>query len=70
MKQLVNELSLWIHWGNQDRKKWRWGRNTDHGCYNDQDRVDEKTEGKMEDVSQPLVSFEISDKEQIEMIAV
>ena len=36
----------------------------------DQDSVDEKTEQKMEDVSKPLVSFEISDEEEIEMIVV
>ena len=32
----------------------------------DQDSVDEKTEEKMEDVSEALVSYEISDKEEID----
>ena len=32
----------------------------------DQNSVDEKTEEKMEDVSEALVSYEISDKEEID----
>ena len=32
----------------------------------DQDSVDEKTEEKMEDVSEALFSYEISDKEEID----
>ena len=36
----------------------------------DQGNVDEKTNEKMEDVSKPLVSYEISDEEEIETIVV
>ena len=36
----------------------------------DQDSVYEKTEEKMEDVSKPLVSYEISGEEEIETIVV
>ena len=36
----------------------------------DQNSVDEKTEEKMEDVSKPLVSYEISDEKEIETIVV
>ena len=36
----------------------------------DQNNVDEKTEVKMEDVSKPLVSYEIRDKVETEMILV
>ena len=36
----------------------------------DQVSVDEKTEEKMEDVYKPLVSYEISDNEEIETIVV
>ena len=35
----------------------------------DQNDVDEKTEGKMENVSKPLVSYEISEEKETETIA-
>ena len=36
----------------------------------DQDRIDEKTEEKIEDVSKPLISYEINDEKEIETIVV
>ena len=36
----------------------------------DLDSVDEKTEEKIEDVSKPLISYEINDKKEIETIVV
>ena len=36
----------------------------------DQDSVDEKTEEKIEDVSKPLILYEINDKKEIETIVV
>ena len=36
----------------------------------DRDNVDEKPEEKMEDVYKPLVSYEISNEEEIETIVI